>query len=137
MPISADCVIGFEELLFQQRSLQKLIHKDVNIFFVAQAVPEIYGKYERLKKRGYVFFVIDCIKALWNIQFSRDLTFIFGGKNSTFIVIFFQSALMFTFNIPLIEECIWLSMRRLKRTVLSWLEIDFLTYRKTSNNVPL
>ena len=41
MQISADFVIGFEKLVFQLKALQKLILKDVNGFFVAQAVPEI------------------------------------------------------------------------------------------------
>ena len=32
------------------------MHRDGNIFFVAQSVPEIYGKTKRLKNRGDVFF---------------------------------------------------------------------------------
>ena len=56
MPISADFVIKFGKFLFQRRALQKLISKNVNRFFVGQAVPEIYVKNVRLKNRGYVFF---------------------------------------------------------------------------------
>ena len=59
--MSADFVTECEKLLFQLKALQKRVQKDVNIFFVAQAVQEIYGKSKRLKNRGDVFFVIDCV----------------------------------------------------------------------------
>ena len=37
------------------------VQKDLNRFFVAQAVPEIYGKNERLKNRGDVFFLLSTV----------------------------------------------------------------------------
>ena len=70
MQISADFVTWFDKFLFQLKALQKRVQKDVNRFFVAQAVPEIYGKNERLKNRGMCFFVIDC-RWFWKLYFSR------------------------------------------------------------------
>ena len=54
--ISANFFTRCEKFLFQLKVLQKRMQKDVNRFFVAQAVLEIYGKNARLKNRGYVFF---------------------------------------------------------------------------------
>ena len=64
LQILADFVIGFEKLLFQLKALQKLIPKDVNIFFVAQTLPEIYRNNVKLKTGGMCFFVADCIYGL-------------------------------------------------------------------------
>ena len=59
--MSADFVTECEKFLFQLKAIQKRVQKDENRFIVPQAVPEIYRKNERLKKRGMCFFVIDCI----------------------------------------------------------------------------
>ena len=55
-----DFVTRFEKYLVQLKALQKRVQKDENKYFVAQSVPEIYGKNERLKNSGMCFFVIDC-----------------------------------------------------------------------------
>ena len=55
---------GFEKFLFQLKTLQKWMQKDVNRFFVAQAVPEINGKKERLKNCGDVFFLLSTVYSL-------------------------------------------------------------------------
>ena len=60
LPISADFVIRFEKLFFHLKTLQTRMQIDVNNFFVAQMVPEIYAKNTSFKISWICFFVTHC-----------------------------------------------------------------------------
>ena len=60
MQISADFVTRFEKILLHLKDLWTRMYIDVNNFFVAQVVPEIFAKNTSFKISQMYIFVINC-----------------------------------------------------------------------------
>ena len=61
LQISADFVTGFENFFFHLKALQTRMQIDEIFFFVAQVVPEIYMKNDRLINSQIHVFASHCI----------------------------------------------------------------------------
>ena len=57
LQISADFVTGFQNFFFHLKALQTRMQIDVNNFFVAQVVPDIYAKNISFKN-SLMFFLL-------------------------------------------------------------------------------